>query len=185
MTAGAPLLTHVFLAGIGNSEPGHWQSRWHRSLPGSRWVEHADWDNPDARAWIADLDAALAAVTGPKLLVAHSLGCLLAMEWARDHRDPDIEGAFLVAVPDAAGPNFPRQAVGFRPATTGRPPLPALVVASTNDGYASIESARAAAAAWGADFADVGALGHINLASNLGDWPQGRALLAAFEARLG
>ena len=58
-------------------------------------------------------------------------------------------------------------------------------MASTTDSYASIESSRAAAAAWGAGFANVGALGHINLASNLGDWPEGRALLAAFEARLG
>jgi len=176
--------TYVFLAGIGNSEPEHWQSLWHRSLPGSLWVEHADWDRPDAAVWVADLDAALASVRGPKLLVAHSLGCLLAVEWARAHHDLDVKGSFLVAVPETTGPNFPRQATGFRPAASGKPPVPALVVASTTDRYASFESARAAAVAWGAAFEDVGPLGHINLASNLGDWPAGRALLEAFVARV-
>jgi len=183
LTAG-PALTHVFLAGIGNSEPEHWQSIWYRSQPGSVWVEHNDWDNPDAGAWVADLDAALRSIAGPKVLIAHSLGCLLAVEWARAHRDPQVRGSFLVAVPDSASPNFPRQATGFRPAATGTPPMPALVVASTTDKYSAIDPARAAAAAWGAEFVDVGPLGHINLESNLGDWARGRALLAAFESRI-
>ena len=31
--------------------------------------------------------------------------------------------------------------------------------------------------AWGAQFIDHGACGHINADSGLGDWPEGRALL--------
>jgi predicted alpha/beta hydrolase family esterase len=177
-------MTYVFLAGIGNSEAEHWQAIWHRAL-GGRWVEHADWNRPRADVWVADLEASLRATPGPKVIVAHSLGCLLAVEWGKRHRDPEVRGSFLVAPPDPCGPCFPAAAVGFAPPGDGRPPLPALVVASTSDPYASLVSAQRAAGCWDARLADVGACGHINLASNIGGWDQGRALLAEFVASLG
>jgi len=49
----------------------------------------------------------------------------------------------------------------------------------------SIARARALAVAWGADFVDAGALGHINAESRLGDWPAGRRALDALLARAG
>ena len=176
---------HVFLAGIGNSEPDHWQSIWFRAL-GGRWVEHADWNAPDAARWVADLDRELRGLRGPKLLIAHSLGCLLAVEWATRSRDDAAEviGSFLVAPPDVAAPSFPSAAVGFQPAASGKPPLPALVVASADDPYGSFASACAAAAAWGAPIESAGACGHINLASNIGAWEDGRARFDRFAAGL-
>ncbi len=177
-------MKYVFLAGIGNSEPEHWQSLWFRAL-GGRWVEHADWDQPRVDDWVADIDRAVQDVAGPKVLIGHSLGCLLAVEWAKRHRNPDVKGSFLVAVPDVGGPNFPKAAVGFAPTTDGTPPLPALVVASANDPYGSFASARAAAKVWGAAIMNVGERGHINLASNLGDWDEGRTLFDRFMAGLG
>ncbi len=177
-------MNYIFLAGIGNSEPEHWQSIWFRAL-GGRWVEHAHWDQPRADRWVADLDRAIRELSGPKVLIGHSLGCLLAVEWARCHRDAGVKGSFLVAPPDVGGPNFPKSAVGFAPATGGTPPLPALVVASTDDPYASFASAHSAAKAWGAAIASVGERGHINLASNIGAWNEGRALFDRFVAGLG
>ncbi len=177
-------MNYVFLAGIGNSEPDHWQSIWFRALGGC-WVEHADWDRPCAADWVADLDGAVRDLAGPKVMIGHSLGCLLAVEWAKHHRDPHVRGSFLVAPPDVLGPNFPSSAVGFAPATEGMPPLPALVIASTNDPYASFASARSAAKAWGAAIANVGERGHINLASHIGAWDEGRALFDRFVAGLG
>lgn len=177
-------MNYIFLAGIGNSEPEHWQAIWFRAL-GGRWVEHADWDCPCADVWVADFERDVRDLAGPKVLIGHSLGCLLAVEWARRHRDADVKGSFLVAPPDVGGPNFPRSAIGFAPATDGPPPLPALVVASTNDPYASFASARSAAKAWGAALVNVGERGHINLASNIGAWDEGRALFDRFVAGLG
>ena len=176
-------MTYVFLAGIGNSEAEHWQASWHRAL-GGRWVEHADWERPRADQWVADLDRALSAIAGPKIIVAHSIGCLLAVEWAKRHRDRDLLGSFLVAPPDPCGPCFPTSAVGFAPPAEGKPPLPALIVASSTDPYASLAWTRHAAARWGAGLADVGERGHINLASHIGAWDEGRALLTGFVARL-
>ena len=56
-------------------------------------------------------------------------------------------------------------------------------VASGDDPYVTFPRARAFAAAWGADFVDAGALGHINAASGLGDWPAGRRALQALVER--
>ncbi|MGF1428078.1 RBBP9/YdeN family alpha/beta hydrolase [Kitasatospora sp. LaBMicrA B282] len=57
-------------------------------------------------------------------------------------------------------------------------PFPSIVVASSDDPYAGIERSRAFAAGWGSRLVEVGALGHVNSESGLGDWPQGRELLA-------
>ena len=51
-------------------------------------------------------------------------------------------------------------------------PFPALVLASSNDPFCDLARARAFAAAWGADFMDVGPCGHINADSGLEDWPE-------------
>ena len=56
-------------------------------------------------------------------------------------------------------------------------PFPALVVASSDDFYVTPERAAFFAEKWGAKLVNIGAKGHINAASNLGDWPEGCALL--------
>ena len=43
--------------------------------------------------------------------------------------------------------------------------------------FGTLAQARSYADAWGSTFVDVGAVGHINSASNLGTWPAGHALL--------
>ena len=60
---------------------------------------------------------------------------------------------------------------------TSRLPFPSIVIASRDDPYVDFRRARALANSWGSRFADAGAVGHINTASNLGDWPFGKALL--------
>ncbi|NUN62062.1 MAG: serine hydrolase family protein, partial [Burkholderiaceae bacterium] len=53
----------------------------------------------------------------------------------------------------------------------------AVLVGSRDDPYCRFERAQALADAWGARFVDLGARGHINAESGLGDWPDGQALL--------
>src|SRR3954462_14135103 len=108
-------MNFVFLAGLGNSEPGHWQAIWFRSMEGAHWVAHREWERPRATDWVADLQRDLQRIPGPKVLVAHSLGCLLAVEWARRHSDPSVKGSFLVAPPDVRRSTFPDGVVGFEP----------------------------------------------------------------------
>lgn len=89
-----PTPTLVFVAGIDNSGPDHWQAMWHTRIPGSVWVEHSSGDEPVRDVWVRELDSALRAVEGPKILVAHSLGCTLVTEWATGHADDGVVGAW-------------------------------------------------------------------------------------------
>ena len=52
-----------------------------------------------------------------------------------------------------------------------------MLVGSQDDPYCGFDRAQHLAQAWGAHFVDLGARGHINAESGLGDWPEGRALL--------
>jgi hypothetical protein len=174
----------IILPGIGDSGPSHWQSLWQARDATMRRFAPGDWDAPDLADWIDALDRAVGEVDAPPLLVAHSLSCLLIAHWAARPHAP-VAGAFLVAVPDAQGQAFPAPASSFANPPRARLPFPALVVASGDDPYASTAYSANLAAAWGAEWVLAGDLGHINGASGIGGWPQGRALLEGFAARLG
>ncbi|CDM60013.1 MULTISPECIES: RBBP9/YdeN family alpha/beta hydrolase [Rhizobium] len=163
----------IFIAGIGNSEDEHWQRHWHRHLADSIWLEHADWDRPECDQWVRDLDDLLVSVPGPKFLVAHSLGCLVAVAWAQRHRDDSVVSAFLVAVPDPDGPTFPVEATGFAPILRQPLPLPATMIVSDDDPYSTPAYSRAVAEAWQTRAIEIGHRGHINLTSGLGFWQEG------------
>jgi predicted alpha/beta hydrolase family esterase len=63
-----------------------------------------------------------------------------------------------------------------------RLPFASTVVASRDDPFTRFERAQSFAQAWGSEFIDYGARGHINAESGLGDWPEGRALLARLQS---
>lgn len=173
----------ISLPGLGGSGDAHWQTLWERADARARRFQPASWDQPDLRDWEQALERAVERCARPPVLVAHSLACLLVAHWAA--RFPSaIAGAFLVAVPDPDGANFPAEAAAFRPVPNGTLRFPALVIASTNDPYGALEATRRRAHDWQSGLIVAGALGHINASSGLGDWPQGRALLDAFSAGL-
>lgn len=171
---------YVVAPGFQDSDAGHWQTLWQADfgLAATR-VAVGSWDEPELEDWVAGLDAAM---RPGALIVAHSLGCLTALVWLARH--PDVAaGAFLVAVPDPEGPDFPDTITGFaRPRT--RVDTPVLMVGSTDDPYAGWDYTVATAAAIGAPLVELEAAGHISTASGRGPWPQGRALLAGFLAGL-
>lgn len=78
----------------------------------------------------------------------------------------------------------PPEAAGFADPPFTALPFLSLVIASSDDPFGSLDYARTKADAWGSEFMGIGARGHINEKSGLGEWPEGRAALAAFEARL-
>lgn len=166
----------LILPGYGNSGPAHWQSLWQASEPAMQRVPLEDWEQPRCALWLAKLEAAVAERGPDTLLVAHSLACLLVAHWAAQS-GRRIRGALLVAVPDPLGPNFPDAAQGFAPLPLKRFDFPSLVVASSDDPFSSPGFAQACASAWGSHCLNIGAAGHINDASGLGEWREGRALL--------
>jgi predicted alpha/beta hydrolase family esterase len=171
----------LLLPGWQNSGPEHWQSRW-ETLYGDARVEQHDWMRPLRGDWIARLEDVLLAQSGPSILVAHSLGCLLAVAWASHSRHPHlVMGALLVAPPDPDLPQLQAALTSWSPVPMLPLPFQSLLLASQDDPYCSTARARGYAAAWGSEFIDYGARGHINAESGLGDWPQGRSLLARLQ----
>ena len=169
-------MTHLIVPGIGGSGPTHWQTQWELDLPNSIRIAPSSWDEPRLDDWLAALDRASAEAGPDAVIVAHSMGCLVAAEWLG--RNPGGASAvLLVAPPDPDGERYPDQASEFARIGRHRLDLPALVVASEDDPYGSPRFAAALAETWGARFTSVGALGHINAASDLGPWADGRRLL--------
>ncbi|MDF1485597.1 alpha/beta fold hydrolase [Ramlibacter sp. H39-3-26] len=167
----------LLLPGWLNSGPGHWQSRWEQ-LYGYQRVEQHDWRRPLRGDWNARLEDMVLAATEPAVLVAHSLGCILAAAWAAHSRNTRrVKGALLVAPGDVERADLAPLLPGWQPIARQPLPFPAVLVGSTDDPYCAPARAEGLARDWGARFVNAGAQGHINAESGLGDWPQGHALL--------
>lgn len=173
------MINTVFVAGYKNSTAGHWQREWFNQTENSYWVEQSNWDEPDCAEWVAALQAQLSSIKGPIIIVTHSLGGCTLTEWSKTF-SANIVGAFIVAPPDVHCAYFPKIITGYQQPLTTTLPFTTTLVASTDDPYASLASAQLMAEAWGSELVNVGELGHINVESNLGDWPQGKALYAQF-----
>jgi predicted alpha/beta hydrolase family esterase len=167
--------TLLCVPGLDNSGPAHWQTRWEAQHEGCLRVELGQWDAPHRNSWVNQLNLAVRRADGPVLLAAHSLGCHAVAAWAQ--MEPDaaglVAGALLVAPPEVDFFPLDPRVSAFSPTPSARLPFPATVLASRNDPYCALPAARVLARMWGAQFRDLGALGHINAESDLGDWPAG------------
>ncbi|TXH44400.1 MAG: serine hydrolase family protein [Actinobacteria bacterium] len=181
----APVLV---VPGWRDSGAEHWQSVWLRGDPGFRKLVQDDWENPRLDEWCRALASAISSFgQQPPVLVAHSLGCALVAHWARltgESAGQAVAGALLVAPADADSPDHtPDELRPFAPIPTAPLPFPSILVASRNDPYISFQRCLSLARAWGSEFVDAGAAGHINVDSGHGQWPQGEVLLASLRAR--
>jgi uncharacterized protein len=171
--------TLLILPGIGNSGSVHWQTRWeevHAQHPRFelKRITQTDWDHPVCAQWVQSLELHVRNAGAGTVLVAHSLACLMLVHWAaQTSLSANISQALLVAVPDPDVTAFPREARGFDKLPSSRLPFPSKLLCSSNDPYSSLDFSRRCAAMWGCELAELGALGHINGQSGLGDWPQG------------
>ena len=172
----------IFLTvpGITNSSENHWQSRWERDDPERfRRIEQAEWVSPELDDWIAKIESDVRS-SGPEnvVLVAHSLGCIAAAHWSGKY-GTKVKGALLVAPSDCETEKYRStfHSKGFDPVPLGPLNFRSIVVASTNDEWASIGRAKQFADAWGSEFVNVGPKGHINPGSGYGEWDEGLELL--------
>ena len=181
--AQSPRLHVLVLPGWQNSGPRHWQSRW-EALHGDVRVEQSDWTQPLRGDWMMRLDEAIgeleAAEESPQVaLVAHSLGCHLVSAWAaHSRRTARVRAALLVAPADIEREEFQAALHSFTPIVRQPLPFASLAVISSDDPFCSLDRARAMAIDWGSQVLEVRARGHLNSDSGLGDWPEGRQLLA-------
>ena len=172
--------TILTVPGLGGSGDTHWQSLWERAHADTVRAELGMWDTPHRNAWITRLDQAIRTAQAPAILVGHSLGCLAIAWWAQLSGQPygwPVAGALLVAPADVDRNDAPVELRGFAPAPTAPLPFPSLLVSSEDDPWITPARARSLAAQWGSHLIEAGPLGHINAASGVGDWSEGRALL--------
>jgi len=168
--------TIILVPGLGNSGEQHWQTYWEKTYYFRR-VNQQDWETPDFQDWMETLDKTVTAYnTADIILVGHSLACATIVGWAENY-SRNIKAALLVAPADTEAPDFPPVTTGFTPMPVQKLAFPSVVVASSNDEYVTLARAQYFAECWGSKFVNIGALGHINAASDLRDWPIGLQLL--------
>jgi hypothetical protein len=179
--------TVLFVPGLRDHVADHWQTLAAAELPGAATVPPLSEDRLSCAARVAALEAALAKIQGPVILAAHSAGVLTVVHWARRHARP-IKAALLATPADIETPlpaGYPTLAEltagGWLPIPRVRLPFPALVIGSDTDSLAKAERVAALARDWGADFENLGDIGHLNPAAGYGPWPAGRALLERLE----
>jgi predicted alpha/beta hydrolase family esterase len=167
----------LLLPGWQNSGPGHWQSLWEQRHGYLR-VEQHDWRQPLRGDWVTRLEEVVLSRSEPVVLVAHSLGCILAAAWAAHSRNGHrVKAALLVAPADVERPQLREQLRSWSPIALQALPFPSVLVASRDDPYCALERARLFAQGWNSRFLDHGACGHINADSGLASWPEGHVLL--------
>ncbi len=169
---------YLTVPGVTNSSPQHWQSLWEKEFPEKfRRIEQKEWNTPVCADWIKTIEAEVQKANPETVvLVAHSLGCTAVAHWARKF-GTKIKGAFLVAPSDCEAESYNFDTKGFAPIPLDAMPFKSLVVASSNDEYVSLERAERFAVAWGSEFINVGAKGHINFGAGFGEWNEGLKLL--------
>ena len=175
----------LFIPGLGNSGPDHWQSRWEKKLSTARRIGLPDWDHPHCAAWTARIVETVNAGTRPILIVAHSLGCAALAHAAPLIAPGRIKGAFLVApAADAHIRALASVDPAFAPVPLVPLPFKSLCVTSDTDPDNATADMAALGAAWGAEVVSAGDAGHINAASGHGPWPEGLLTLAGFLRKL-
>ncbi|MEV0467751.1 alpha/beta fold hydrolase [Nocardia tengchongensis] len=175
--------TVVIVPGLRDHVEDHWQTLMAAGLDKVRIVPPLEHDKLSLDARMAALDAVLADIDGPVVLVAHSAGVLIAVHWAARHDRP-IAGAILATPADLSTPlpaGYPAledlEANGWNPIPRGPLPFPSIVAASTNDPLADFTVVVELARAWGSRLVDVGEVGHLNPAAGYGEWPRATELL--------
>ena len=175
--------TILMVPGLRDHVAEHWQTLLERKLPNAASVPPLEHDKLSCAARVAALDAALAKIDGPVILVAHSAGVMITVQWAQRH-SRKIHGALLAAPADletplpAGYPDFESLVEnGWHPIPRKPLPFPSIVGASRNDPLARFERVEAMARDWGSRLVDLGEVGHLNPAAGFGEWPMAETLI--------
>src|SRR5208337_2798321 len=118
----------LIVPGLHGSGAGHWQSWLQDEERDVLRIAQEDWSTPDLVRWSLAIRKAIDEDAGPTWLIAHSFGCLAAVQATRG-RDGTVAGAMLVAPadPDHFGQSLTQHLV------SDALNYPSVVVASTND----------------------------------------------------
>lgn len=169
----------IIVPGVGGSDQNHWQSWLQRQLLSCSRVQQQDWNKPLLQKWIENFVTSISKIEGSIQVVAHSFGCLTTV--AALHQHPElakkIKNLILVAPanPSRFGENgFARDSIGnyadfFHSIKLN---IPTHMIISENDPWLSFENANTLAQAWNIQPINLGQVGHINVDSGFGPFPE-------------
>ena len=176
----------LFVPGLHNSGPEHWQTWLEQKTPGAQRVVQDDWRKPNLLQWSAKIESAIHNAEHRVILVAHSFGALASVVAATNAGDR-VAGALFVAPADPtryslSGEILPAEAYLldgglYNAIPKERLMFPSIIAASLNDPCIPFKRAAWWASVWRSKLVTLGNLGHVNEASQLGPWPEGEALL--------
>lgn len=172
-------LTALIVSGLREHVEAHWQTLLAAQLPKVRSVPPMGREDLVCAKRLQTIEAAMADINGPVLLVAHSAGCVMVAHWAHSSAHAKrVVGALLATPPDFDQPmpdGYPTlaalQAGGWLPVRRKPLPFRSLVTTSDNDPLATRDSVLALARDWGSETIELGPVGHLNPASGYGEWP--------------
>ncbi|MEV5607201.1 alpha/beta hydrolase [Streptomyces sp. NPDC052225] len=175
-TGGRDRQSFLLVHGWQNRRPeGHWQ-RWLAGELSARhdvaYPQFPEPDLPELDVWVRELERWLAS-DAPRVVVCHSLGCLLWLHAvARGVVGPGVERVLLVAPPSASFVASHPEIAGFAP-----PPLAvgqvtgARIVAGDDDPCCPEGALAAYGRPLGIGTDVVGGAGHLSIDDGYGAWP--------------
>lgn len=179
------MTTVLIVPGLRDHVPQHWQTLLAQRLPRVQTVPPMGRQDLDCQDRVNAIEAAVAAIDGPLIIVAHSGGCIMVAHWAKQTtRHGQVRGALLATPPDFDLPmpdGYPTLAAldasGWFPVPRQLLPFPSLVATSRNDPLGPLARVQALARDWGSDEVELGDVGHLNPMSGFGEWPLAEALV--------
>lgn len=169
----------IIVPGVGGSDYDHWQSWLQRQLMSSSRVQQQDWNDPILSQWVSNFVETVLKVDQPIQVVAHSFGCLTSVAALTEHPELAKKIKNLILVAPANPARFGDQ--GFARNSLNnysdyfhqiKLKLPCEMIISENDPWLSFEDAKQLAQAWGIRPRNLGQVGHINVASGFGPFPE-------------
>ena len=168
----------VIVPGVGGSEAQHWQSWLQQQLVSSSRVQQKNWDRPVLSEWVAQFVKTVAAVKAPIQIVAHSFGCLTSVAPLAEHAELSAKVKNLILVAPANPARFGESGFARHSLTDYKQyfhqlsiDVPTTLLISENDPWLGYVDALQLAQAWKLTPINLGQVGHINVASGFGPFP--------------
>ena len=169
----------VIVPGVGGSEHDHWQSWLQRQLKSCSRVQQQDWNKPVLHEWIEQFVKTVQAIQEPIQIVAHSFGCLTTVAALAQYPELNQNIKNLVPVAPANPARFGD--AGFARDSQNnyqqyfhqlKLQVPTQMIISENDPWLNFQDALQLAKAWKIRPKNLGQVGHINVASGFGPFPE-------------
>lgn len=181
----------LIVPGVGGSGTEHWQSWLQRQLHNSSRVEQ-DWDHPILTIWVNNLAEMLLQAPESVQIVAHSFGCLTSLATLDQYPELGHKVKKLILVAPANPARFcpagfaakvehtlqpdsekhPHQDSYYDYFFQLRPQVPTEMIMSENDPWLPFDIAQRLTQAWNIPSRNLGQVGHINVESGFGYFPE-------------